>query len=39
MEGTFGTAYEQLQAAKDEWDPGNLFSLNQNVKPSGNTSG
>ena len=36
METTFGAAYERLQAVKDEWDPENVFSLNQNVKPSGN---
>ncbi|MDZ7701298.1 MAG: BBE domain-containing protein [Halobacteriales archaeon] len=35
METTFGAAYSRLQAVKDQWDPGNLFSINQNVKPSG----
>lgn len=34
METTFGGAYERLVAVKDAYDPTNLFSLNQNVKPS-----
>ncbi|WP_435348792.1 FAD-binding oxidoreductase [Haloarchaeobius sp. HRN-SO-5] len=32
---TFGPAYERLVALKDEYDPENLFRLNQNVAPSG----
>ena len=31
---TFGPAYDRLVALKDEYDPTNLFRLNQNVAPS-----
>jgi len=34
MRTTFGPAYERLVALKDEYDPTNLFSRNQNVAPS-----
>lgn len=37
MQTTFGPAYERLVALKDEYDPTNRFSLNQNVAPSGGT--
>jgi FAD/FMN-containing dehydrogenase len=26
--------YERLVAAKDRWDPDNVFHLNQNIPPS-----
>lgn len=35
MRSTFGPTYERLVALKDEYDPTNLFSLNQNIAPSG----
>lgn len=34
MRTTFGPAYERLVALKDEYDPTNLFRLNQNITPS-----
>ncbi|RDZ52192.1 FAD-linked oxidase [Haloferax sp. Atlit-6N] len=34
MQTTFGPAYERLVDLKDEYDPANLFRLNQNVAPS-----
>ncbi|QLG27162.1 FAD-binding oxidoreductase [Halorarum halophilum] len=36
MRSTFGPTYERLVALKDEYDPTNLFSLNQNIAPSEN---
>ncbi|NUC73584.1 FAD-binding oxidoreductase [Haloterrigena sp. SYSU A558-1] len=36
MRTTFGPTYERLVALKDEYDPTNLFSLNQNITPSKN---
>ncbi|WP_137289703.1 FAD-binding oxidoreductase [Natronorubrum halophilum] len=35
MRTTFGPTYERLVALKDEYDPTNLFSRNQNIAPSG----
>jgi FAD/FMN-containing dehydrogenase len=35
VEAAFGPAkYARLQALKDEWDPENLFRINQNIPPS-----
>ncbi len=36
VRSTYGPAkYDRLVALKDRFDPGNLFHLNQNIKPSG----
>jgi len=32
--GNYGPAYDRLHAAKSQYDPGNLFRLNSNIKPS-----
>lgn len=34
IEDAYGDRYERLQELKNEWDPGNLFRMNQNIKPS-----
>jgi FAD/FMN-containing dehydrogenase len=34
VRAAYGSAYDRLVALKDEYDPTNMFSLNQNVKPS-----
>lgn len=33
MSAAFGSRYERLVALKNQFDPGNLFCLNQNVAP------
>lgn len=33
------STYTRLVALKDEYDPDNLFQLNQNIAPSGNSAG
>lgn len=35
MRTTFGPTYDRLVALKDEYDPTNFFSRNQNIAPSG----
>jgi FAD/FMN-containing dehydrogenase len=35
VRAAYGSSYDRLVALKDEYDPTNMFSLNQNVKPSG----
>ena len=35
MRDAYGENYERLVALKDEYDPTNLFRLNQNIKPTG----
>ncbi len=33
MRSAFGDRYDRLVAVKTEWDPDNLFRLNQNIAP------
>ncbi len=34
MRKAFGESYPRLVALKNQYDPANLFRLNQNIKPS-----
>jgi hypothetical protein len=34
VKDTYGSHYDRLQLLKNKVDPGNLFRLNQNIKPS-----
>lgn len=34
MEAAFGKQYRRLVEFKNKYDPQNLFSLNQNIKPT-----
>jgi FAD/FMN-containing dehydrogenase len=34
VRAAYGDKFERLQALKDEYDPTNLFRLNQNIAPS-----
>jgi UDP-N-acetylenolpyruvoylglucosamine reductase len=34
VKNTYGDNYERLVAIKNKYDPGNLFRVNQNIKPS-----
>ena len=35
QQGYDADTWSRLVALKDEWDPGNLFRINQNIRPSG----
>lgn len=35
VKAAYGDDYDRLVEVKNEWDPQNPFSLNQNIKPIG----
>jgi FAD/FMN-containing dehydrogenase len=35
----YGANYDRLVALKSRYDPGNLFQMNQNIKPVSATTG
>jgi len=35
VRAAYGTNYERLVGLKAQWDPDNLFSMNQNIDPTG----
>ncbi|WP_423184132.1 BBE domain-containing protein [Arthrobacter sp. NyZ413] len=34
IQDNYGANYDRLQAIKGKYDPGNLFHVNQNIKPA-----
>jgi FAD/FMN-containing dehydrogenase len=34
VRASFGTNYDRLVSIKNKYDPGNLFRVNQNIKPT-----